>query len=164
MVTRLTSLGPQLPGQLLVGGAFRTSGACPGGVSSGLASTLQDTRAPSRAGPPGGAQLRLPHEIAGQLLAQLNAAPQCRLTESAVQQNLVGLTDSEVIAEEAEMLLGVFLPRDLHAWLTGTEATGPERRRNTNLPVHRRRDRLIPERKFPWPRKQTPPPPGPALW
>lgn len=90
----------------------------------------QDPRAssPDPPGPPGGAQLRLPHEVAGQLLPQLDPAAQRRLTEGTVQQDLVRLADSEVIAEEAEMLLGVFLPRDLHAWLTGTETRAPEAR------------------------------------
>lgn len=80
---------------------------------------------PGPSGPPCGAQLCLPHEVAGQLLPQLDAAPQRRLTEGAVQQDLVRLADSEIVAEEAKMLLGMFLPCDLHAWLTGTEATGP---------------------------------------
>ncbi|KAK1331994.1 hypothetical protein QTO34_007671 [Cnephaeus nilssonii] len=81
-------------------------------------------RAPP-AGPPGGAQLGLPHEVAGQLLPQLDAAPQRRLAEGTVEQDLVRLADSEIVAEEAQMLLRMFLPRDLHAWRPPTEATGP---------------------------------------
>lgn len=77
----------------------------------------------ARPDPPGSAQLCLPHEVAGQLLPQLDAAPQRRLTEGTVQQDLVRLADSKIVAEEAEMLFGVFLPRDLHAWLPSTKTT-----------------------------------------
>lgn len=104
-----------------MGGAPRTSWG-PNAVST----TRAGSPAPRpRPGPPGGAQLCLRHEVAGQLLTQLDAAPQRRLTEGTVQQDLVRLADPEIVAEEAEMLLGVFLPRDLHAWLAGTEATEP---------------------------------------
>lgn len=104
-------------------------------MSSGLVSTtpagspapparLGSARLSSpRADPPSGAQLCLPHEVAGQLLPQLDAALQRRLTECTVQQDLVRLADSKIVAEEAEMLFGVFLPRDLHAWLPSTETT-----------------------------------------
>jgi hypothetical protein len=62
--------------------------------------------------------LRLPHKVAGQLVPQLDATPQCHLAESAGQKDRVGLTDSEIVAEKAEMLLGMFLPGDLHAGLS----------------------------------------------
>lgn len=93
--------------------------------------TLRAPPGPPPRDPPGGAQLCLPHEVAGQLLPELDAAPQGRLTEGAVQQDLVRLADSEIVAEEAEILLGVFLPRDLHAWLTRTEATGATKGQQT---------------------------------
>lgn len=108
----------------------------------------QDPQAssPDQPGPPGGAELCLSHEVAGQLLPQLDTAAQRRLTEGTVQQDLVRLADSEVIAEEAEMLLGVFLPRDLHAWLSGTETWAPERCRKR---LHY--NSLLPEIKHPLP-------------
>lgn len=100
-------------------------------VSSGLTSTttvgFPGPPPPPDPGPPGGTQLYLPHEVAGQLLPQLDAAPQRRLTEGTIQQDLVRLADSEIVAEKAEMLLGMFLPRDPHACLAWTEATGPGR-------------------------------------
>lgn len=73
---------------------------------------------PRPADPPRGAQLGLSHKVAGQLVPQLDATPQRRLAESAIQKDLVGLADSEIVAEKAEMLLGVFLPGDLHACLS----------------------------------------------
>lgn len=45
--------------------------------------------------------------------------PQRRLTESAVQQYLEVARGLKIIAEEAKMLLGMFLPGDLHALLHG---------------------------------------------
>lgn len=67
---------------------------------------------------PRGAQLGLSHKVAGQLVPQLDATPQRRLAESAVQKDLVGLADSEIVSEKAEMLLCVFLPSDLHDCLS----------------------------------------------
>lgn len=124
------------------------------GVLHVVASPLphpQDPRvsSPNPPGPPGGAELRLPHQVAGQLLPQLDTAAQRRLTEGTVQEDLVRLANSKIIAEEAEMLLGMFLPRNLHAWVTGTETWVGRRR----LP-HRL---LLPEVKPLCPRKQTPP-------
>ena len=113
---------------------------------------------PDQPSPPGGAQLSLPHEVAGQLLPQLDAAPQSRLTEGAVQQDLVRLADPKIVAEEAKMLLGVFLPRDLHAWLSRSEP--PDQKAAANSAPYTTRypqDVLLPEMKTPWPRKQTPP-------
>lgn len=98
-------------------------------MSSGLTSTtvVGFPAPPPRPypGPPGGTQLYLPHEVAGQLFPQLDAASQRRLTEGTIQQDLVWLADSKIVAEKTEMLFSMFLPRDLHACLAQTEATGP---------------------------------------
>lgn len=128
-------------------------------ASSGLASTAPagpPRLHPDQPGPPGGAQLSLPHEVAGQLLPQLDAAPQSRLTEGAVQQDLVRLADPKIVAKEAKMLLGVFLPRDLHAWLSRSEPPDQKAAANSPHTARYRQDGLLPEMKNPWPRKQTP--------
>jgi hypothetical protein len=60
------------------------------------------------------------------------------------------------------MLLGVFLPGDLHAWLTRTWTTGPGSDSGSLTHALVIATPVSPGNEIPWPRKQTAPLPRPA--
>lgn len=60
------------------------------------------------------AQLHLPHQVFGHLLFDLNLVFQSRLAESAVDEDLEGFPEAEVVFVETYGFLGLFLSLDLH--------------------------------------------------